>query len=475
MKAKRILSLTAALALLTAPALAEMTAEDFEAIWQSSLTRMNATALPRVFTELPSADDLTYDEALSIARQAIFDQYAAPADELDAMGLYPDYFAPEEGRPAEWRFYFTPLANACIDEDHPYAAPGEYNVYLDSPSGEVTLCLWYIDDFWPYADRLWDAGKTDVLYEYARKSAFLTLPADEQDLWLARLEAAGYDMTDVRTGEALFRDGEFVFALRRESHPALDPETNPRAAAAWQALADTFDLDPGLMRQYGYIAFDSPLDGPGRDVFIVYDGGMEWNMRRGGDVDYWCSRLLGEVDRLGLYLVRFDPGTGEVKHVARCDRPTVPADEGDPALLLGRPQWSAADLPIFDEAYRALEATMTDALNQGLRRDEQQPVADEFMRGLGGSPQRYPGADAPVSIGLEAGLPIAMRAAAEAAGLSEEDFSARFSVATMGYIPEADAFDYWFVAPVEVDEIMYYVRLDTAGHVLQASLSEGNG
>lgn len=475
MKAKRLLAITTALLLMSSSALASMTADDFEAIWQQSLDRMNATALPRIFNELPTEDDLSYDEALSTARQAIFDKYATPPEELDAMGLYPDYFAAEEDWPAEWYFYFTPLRDADIDEDHDHPAPGEYYVRLDSPSGEVNLCLWYIDDFWPYAQRLWDAGKRDIVYEFARQAGFLTLPDDDQALWRERLESAGCDMAEVISGKALFEDGSFLLELRGEGLVAL-PDDDPRVSAAWQALADTYGLDTELMRKYRYIAIASPIEGNETDLFIVYDIADERAMLRGGDVDYWCAKLLGEVDRLGLFLVRFEPATGEVRHVIRGDRPTLPRDEGLPDTLLGRTQWSADDLPLFDEAYKRLEAAVTEALSSGLSRDEQQPIANGIMRDLGGLERFYPLEAETPDIGLEAALPIAQRAAAELAGITEEEFASQFTVDTADSMPTMKRYAFWFVAPAEVDEIMYYVQIDAAtGEVTCVEQSHGNG
>lgn len=495
MKAKRILSLAAALSLLGGTALADgaMSAEEMQAIWQASFDKMNTTSEPRFFHNLtdmsdvtidpsceliyrlPGENDLSYEDALSIARQAIFDKYATPPEELDAMGLYPDFIAAEAGCPAEWRFYFTPLQNANIDEDHSFPAPGEYRVYLDSPSGEVTLCNWYIDDFWPYAQRVWGAGKQDIVYAYAQKSGFLALPADEQSLWLKRLEAVGYDMAGVISGESLFKDGYFLLELRGEGLEAL-PDDDPRASAAWQALADDRGLDTALMRKYRYIAVASPIEGNETDVFIVYDISDERAMRHGGDADFWCAQLLGEADRLGLFLVRFDPATGEVRCVTHGDRPTLPRDEGEPGTLLGRTQWSAEDLPLFDEAYQRLEAAVTEAVQNGLRRDEQQPIANGIMRELGGQEEVYPLEAESPNIGLEAAFPIARHAAAEAAGLTDDEFAARFTTDEAAYNPTMNYYAFWFFAPVEVDEIMYLVQIDAAtGDIIYAAQSHGNG
>ena len=493
MKPNRLLALSAALTLLTSAALADapMTAEDMRAIWQASFDQMNTTSEPRIFTApteddfaadfhsrfvaLPGPNDLPYDEALQIARDAIFAQYATPADELDAMGLYPDFFAPEGEHVAEWRFYFSSLRGMDIDEDHDFPAPGEYRVYLDSPSGEVTYCGWYIDDFWPYAQRVWDAGQKDVVYGRAQMSGFQTLPADQQAAWQALLEAEGYDISGIVSGESLFHDGYFLLDLRGRGLQAL-PDDDPRAVAAWQAIADTFGLNTDLMRKYRYIAVNSPIAGNQTDVYIVYDGTDQWHMMFSGDVDYWCSALLGEANRLGMFLVRFDPGTGEPRYVTRGDRPTLPRDEGTPGTLLGKAQWSADDLPLFDEAYQRLEAAVTEAVRQGLRRDEQQPIANGIMRELGGQERFYPLEAETPDIGLEGGLPIATKAAAEVAGMSVEDFSSFYAATDTGYMPTLRYYEYWFTADITVTEDVYVVLVDAAsGEVIHAELSHGNG
>lgn len=495
MKAKRILSMVAALSLLSGTALADgaMTAGEMNAIWQASFDRMNTTSVPRFFHDLddlsdvtvdpsyelicrlPGADDLPYAEALSIAREAIFDKYGTPADELDAMGVYPDFYPGEEGYTANWEFYITPRRDTNIDLDHDFPAPGEYRVYIDSPSGEVTYCNWYIDDFWPYAQRTWDAGKRDIVYGRAKMSGFLTQPEAEQALWLERLESAGYDVSGILSGETLFKDGVFLLDLRGRGLEAL-PEDDPRVAAAWQALADTFHLDVDLMRKYRYIPVASPIEGNETDVFIVYDHADQFRMMFGGDVDYWCAALLDETDRLGMFLVRFDADTGEVRYVTRGDRPTLPRDEGEPGTLLGRTQWTADDLPHFDEAYQRLEAAVTEAVSQGLHRDAQQPIANGIMRELGGQARFYPLEAERPDIGLEAGLPIATKAAAEAAEMSEQDFTARYAATDVSYMPSMHYYEYWFTANLTVTEVAYVVMIDAStGEVIYATQSQGNG
>ena len=492
MKAKRVLSFVAALSLMGGTALADgtMTAEEMRAIWQSSFDRMNTTSEQRIFTSpteddftadiharfvnLPGKDDLPYAEALTIAREAIFDKYGTPADELDAMGLYPDFLKRGDD-PAKWEFYFTPRRDTDIDLDHDYPAPGEYRVYIDSPGGEVTYCNWYIDDFWPYADRTWEAGKRDVVYGRAQHSGFLALPEDEQTRWIGRLEAAGYDVAGILSGETLFQDGYLMLELRGRGLEAL-PDADPRVSVAWQAVADTYGLDTALMRKYRYIAVASPIEGNTTDVFIVYDHTDQYRMMFGGDVDYWCAALLGETDRLGYYLVRFDPATGDARYVTRGSRSVSPRDEGTPGTLLGTPQWSAVDLTLFDEAYQRLEAAVTEAVSNGLRRDEQQSIANGIMRELGGQDRFFPLEAERPDIGLEAGLPIATKAAAEAAGMTEEAFAALYAATDTSYMPSMHYYEYCFTADITVTEDIYLVMIDAStGEVIYATVSQGNG
>lgn len=483
MKLKRIAALFAAVTMLTGNALAggAMTKDELAAIWQQSFDRMGTTG--EVWSVgLPGDSDLSYAEALQIARQAIFDKYATPDDELDAMGVYPDFYAADGSSSASWHFYFTPLQGGNIDSDHALPAQGEYRVYIDSPSGEVTFCNWYIDDFWPYAQRVWDAGKQDVVYARARQSGFFSQSPEDQARYLSLLEGAGYDISPIRSGEALFEDTYFRLDLNfGDASRAVDPANDPRIAAAWQAIEETYGLDGELMRRYAYISFYSPLNTGTRDVYIAYNYNVEWAMLESGELDYWQDLLFSYVDRLGIYLVQLDPDTGEVVNVARRDRDQASYDGWDNETLLGTPQWGAKELVAFDAAFRRRSEVMAQAQQQATNWYDLRLISDELMREIGGDPELYNsrreqdgdmGLDACETIATQA----AMKAALETEGVGEKEFTALYTLGESGYDPSRGAYEYWFYADIRVTESVYYVLIDAqTGEVLEAKLSHGNG
>ena len=479
MKPKRILAIVSAALVLTSAALADgaMTKKEMQAIWQASFDRMNTKGTVNISNELPRANDLGYDEALSIAREAVFEKYATPEEELDAMGVYPDFHAAYGETPASWQFYFTPMRDGNIDRDHTPTGQGEYRVYIDSPSGEVTLCHWYIDDFWPYAQRVWDAGKLDVVYGRAKQSGFFSQSREEQARWLSLLEGAGFDVSVIRSGEALFEDTYFRLDLEfGDKNRAVDPASDPRIATAWKAIEDAYGLDGELMRQYAYIAFFSPLNTDTRDIYIAYNYNIEWGMIESGQLSYWQDLLFTYVNRLGIFLVRLDMETGEVIDIAHRDRDQIEGAVWHEETLLGRPQWGAADLVEFDAAFRRRTEVMAQAVAENRREDELRLISDELMREIGGDPELYNSRSEQESdIGLEAGLAIASQAAAQEAGMTEEAFNAMYSVEA-SYLPSKGAYEYWFSAPPAELELIYRVVIDAAsGEVLEAHRSKGNG
>ena len=483
MKLKRIAAILAAMTLLTGSALAggAMTQAELAAIWQQSFDRMGTTG--EVWSVgLPGDSDLSYADALQIARQAIFDKFATPAAELDAMGVYPDFYAAEGDSAASWRFYFTPMTDGNVDQDHALPAQGEYRVYLDSPSGKVTLCNWYIDDFWPYAQRAWDAGKQDVVYARARQSGFFSQSPEDQAHFLSLLADAGYDISPIRSGEALFEDTYFRLDLNfGDANRAIDPADDPRIATAWRAIEETYGLDGELMRRYAYISFYSPLNTGTRDVYIAYNYNVEWAMLESGELDYWQDLLFGFVDRLGIYLVQLDPDTDRVVNVARRDRDQTSYDGWDNETLLGTPQWGAKELTAFDAAFRKRTEVMAQAAQQAANWYDLKLISDELMLEIGGDPGHYNSRrEQDTDAGLEAceaiALQAAMQAAQETEGLGEKEFTALYTLGESGYDPSRAAYEYWFYADIRVTESVYYVLVDArTGEVLEAKHSHGNG
>ncbi len=196
-----------------------MTKDEMIAVWRASSEKMNTQAQwedgladleayearikaeggeikqDMVISSLPKKDDMPYEEALEFAYAQIIECFGTPCEELEAMGVYPRLLeSPYTDEESEWEFYITPRRDCEIALDHDYEAPGEYLVEFGAQSGEVDLCIWYIDDFWPYAQRTWDAGKRDYVYKQAQKKDFGSLEAEERAYFIALFERAGYDL-----------------------------------------------------------------------------------------------------------------------------------------------------------------------------------------------------------------------------------------------------------------------------------------
>lgn len=149
-----------------------------------------------VISSLPKKGDMPYEEALEFAYAQIIERFGTPREELDGMGVYPRLMEyPYTDEESEWEFYITPRRDCEIALDHDYEAPGEYLVVFGAQSGELELCIWYMDDFCPYAQRTWDADKRDYVYEQAQKRGFGGLEAEEKAHFITLLEQAGYDLT----------------------------------------------------------------------------------------------------------------------------------------------------------------------------------------------------------------------------------------------------------------------------------------
>jgi len=161
---KPLLCLTAGLLLLCGTgALADtpayiMTREEMQAVYEQSHQRMNTTgwfdivtlnelpadSLARRITSLPMEGDLPYDEALRLAKTILQDKFDIPAEELDAMGIYPrllDYVHTDEE--SEWEFFFTPVRDIDFRMKHALPDGGEYLAVIGARTGNVINAVWY--------------------------------------------------------------------------------------------------------------------------------------------------------------------------------------------------------------------------------------------------------------------------------------------------------------------------------------------
>ena len=398
---------------LTGAALAASGAFDaLKALWSDSFRRMNTTGaadpidaadVPAylesfeeayegqkedlVLSTVPGEGDLSLNDAVSIARNTIFEKFGTPADELDAMGVYPEFLkTPYLDLPDEWHFYFTPRTDVNIDEDCDYPAPGEYRVWITSPSGEVTDCFWYNDDFWPdYARRTWESGSREYVYEEARRGGFLKMAPEDRQTFLVLFEAAGMDTSVFNTGtEERLRSMETELNFLEPEKDLLGSD-DPLLPVALQALGDRTGLTEADLRDCCFIACRSLYPSGTEDICFCYNYCIE--ARKGAGM---CEGFgVSYASRLGLFMVRIDPAAQEAIGVTHIDRDPDGARADDPAKLLGRRNWTKDDLPeyraMLEELRQLDEACRTCALTQVQAENE----ADRVMLRYGGDSAFY--------------------------------------------------------------------------------------
>ncbi|MGN1020657.1 MAG: hypothetical protein ACI4O7_09810 [Aristaeellaceae bacterium] len=443
---------------------APMTPAEMEAIWQESFGRMHTTAEVNPSGELPGAGMLDYPTALALARQTILDTYGTPEEELDAMGVYPDYYEDV------WHLYFTPLNGVDVDADHDASGVGEYRVYLSAATGEVEYVNWYIDDFWPLAQRVWDAGKRDVVYDKARTASFYQQSQAQQEHFRHLLADAGYDMSQVGMDAETLLASRALELLFADPAGVVQPEDDPLVAKAWAALEEACGVDGEAMRRYAYVATYSPLETGTTDICISYNYEVEalWQEDR---IGCWDCLLFSYARRLGLFMVQLDEGTGEVVNVVRAWVGDAGTDEPD--TLLGKTRWTAEDFAAFDEAYALRREAMDAAVAEGRSLAELEVLSDRLMRELGGDPEVYgslPEED--TDIGVENGWPAAWMAAAQAAGMEEDAFRAAYQAGECRYCLDR-TYEYYVWGD---DDTGYRVVLDAStGEVISAEATRSNG
>ena len=347
------------LMLLSVTALAVgLTAEE---LWRQSQRKMSTTGYVNMISDDAQAE-ITLDEALAIARKAIQDKYATPDAELDAMGVYPTYLArgwdgKTDEYPSEWDIHYSSRTNVDLDLDTlDYGPTGEYRVYINAETKEVTYCNWYCSDFWPFAQRLWDAGKYDIVYNYYQKPDFYTLPAEVQAYWTELLSGKGYEV--IRAEDKYFRLLRSLTLSDLEFGPLTNivPNDDPQVAAAWQALEDRWGYDTTLMQKYAYVASKPGLETGTEDVCLFYSYELEFSMLDAGAIPHGCNLLFSHVNDLGKFMVSFTPGTTEVVSAVRIlpseQARKTPQTEGD---RYQREDWYPEDLIAFDADYQILE------------------------------------------------------------------------------------------------------------------------
>ena len=430
MKKKLTVSFVLALALMLATVTGALAAsgafEKIMEVWQSSFEKMNtsSTLLEVLDTEeanqvakeldwkddlvlstVPQEGDLDYDAAFAIARQAILDTFGTPEAELDAMGVYPTFYntpfqdEPDDFYTNEWEFYITPRHDVDIDEDHEYEAPGEYRVWIASPSGKINNIVWYIDDFWPdYAMRTLNAGKYDYVYEKAlHDNAFYRQPREQRDKFMKLFEEAGFDAKALDKDVTALLNETRWWQFTEEADNLLDQGT-PAARAAVEAIERTYGFTREMMKTYCFRMLPSPLDSDTEDYCLIFDHNLIYREEqtpenRTGGVGWYELELHQYPHRLGYFLVRLNPETREAVetlHVpwtntygtANYNLLEDQIVESD--LLLGRKQWTLEDMKEF-ERLRQKAIALDEAVAEGtIRKSEADKQFLSLVREAGG-------------------------------------------------------------------------------------------
>ena len=382
------------LMLLSATAVAAvLTIED---MWQLAFQKMGTTGEIRTIGT-PTEKDLTMDEAAAIAREALKASFGVTDEELDAMGFYPSYFAAEVDDgipyPSQWQFLWSSRTNVDIDKDDTdYGPNGEYRVYLYGETGEIDVCNFYTNNFWDYAQRVWDVGNQDLVYWHYQKTDFFNQTDEVQAYWTQQLADAGYTVRG--------KDEELHQVLRSAELDLLfcdltriADNDDPQVAAAWAALEET-GLPADLLQKYAFVATIPGWNTGYDDVCIHFSYELEWDMMKASYLDQYSDWVFGLSNRLGMYMVSFEKGStnvAAVTHVKRSE--TQPNSEyfGEGPLLV-RTDWDAADLPVFDAEYATYDRAVKRMRAAGLTDTDIQVMARDYFRRMGVESEYYPAA-----------------------------------------------------------------------------------
>lgn len=484
-----------------------MTVEEMEAVYRESFERMGTSsniniqtaedipAFEAEYTErtgfarkddlvictVPGAHDIPYGEALKYAKRLIMDKYGTPESKLDAMGVYPvfyDYVYMEDE--SEWSFYITPRTNVNIDLDHTYDGQGEYRVEFKSPSGEVTLCNWYIDDFWSYAQRTWDAGKRDVVYEQFKRPTFYHQTLERQAHFTQLLLEAGYDVgaaTD--TGEALLKGMELdLLFCEPEKSVLLSDDANVKTALT--AMEREYGLTRDMLEKHAFTATYSPMQTGTTDICFAYNYNIEADMYDAGELDQWTGRLFSYVSRLGTFMVCLDAQTGGVVGTVHSKRTPAAEQALDSSLLLGRRDWIAADLPEYDALLSQIRAEIDRAVEDGASIETLEAITHTLLRDAGGDPELYAARlDGDMPVTPETAAETGRKAALEASGMTREAFDDYYQNGDPRFdgSKEYTVYIYSYTADQPGgDNRVYQVRVDaTTGDVLEVLFTDGVG
>ena len=368
----------------------EFNVKEFEVQYQEDTGRERKEDL--VISTVPESDGLPYEQAYQIARTAIIEKFGTPEDELDAMGIYPSFIqGVYENDYSEWEIYISPRKNVNIDEDHSYDPPGEYRVEIQSPSGKVTMCNWYNDDFWPeYALRTWNAGKYDYVWsEACRGGAFYKQPVEKQEMFRVLFDEQGYDTSilDRDTTEKI-RSVSLDILFAPPSENLLNAGTS-EVETAIAVMEKQCGMSKEFINRAAFCAIPSPLQSDTIDICFSYNYEIGGEKMNNGEWKYGLSLLGHYAVRFGITMVCLDPVSLETVDIVHFyDKSETGPSTG---LLLERKNWSAEDVPLYCSLMDELQQLDDQCYVYGaITEEDLQIQCDVVMRQYGGSEDKFP-------------------------------------------------------------------------------------
>lgn len=369
-----------------------LTVED---IWRQSFEKMGTTGLIRDISDAAEAE-ISMDEAIAIAKQAIMAKYGTPEAELDAMGVYPTYAArgwdgKTDEYPSEWDIYFSSRTGVDIQMDDEYHGPtGEYRVYINAETKEVTYCHWYTNDFWSKAQRVWDCGNYTAVYRETQWPGFYMQSQEMQAYWTALLEEKGFAVPNAdKQLHSMLLAGNLDMQFAALS--TLAPKDDPQVQAAWAALEEQRGFDAQTLQKYCYVASKPGWQSGYDDVVLHFSYELQWNMLETGHLHSMTNWLVDRAMDFGLYMVSFEPGTTNVAAITHVTRSESAKQESITAgPLLVHTDWTAADLEEFDAACTTLDRAVKRMNAAKLDDASIQVVVRDYFHRMGVESEFYP-------------------------------------------------------------------------------------
>ncbi len=365
-----------------------------EDVWQQSFEKMNTSGHVNTISH-PKEGDMPVEEAMEIAKDALQEKYGLTEAQFANLGVYPMFLARGwDGQtadyPARWEVYYSSQQGKQLEFLQYQAEPmGDYLVYINAETGEVTYCNWYTDTFWQNAQQIWDAGNCEEVYQEYLSSSFYFLPFSQQTHWEEQLAAKGFSLIPEEEKYARLLQNVAI----RQSFAPVDTflqDTDAQVRAAYAALEETYGLEKEMLQKAAYLATKPGWNTGTDDVCIAYRYAQEEWLRSLGQMKQETYLLFSYAKQLGSFLVSFRPGTEEVVNIVW--QPWKKETEDGNVVegkLLEKENWNVEDFRAFDAAVTQLEKALQRMEEAGRPAAEKEAVTQDYILQLGGDPDIY--------------------------------------------------------------------------------------